>query len=631
MGHTMDDVVYQCSNQNSIYVLNASYNAYSDFGSYAHLEGVPNQREINCSKTARQPIEAPSCTSGPCNLQHKLKSFASSSTTATAVAAVAAGAAAAAATMHCTMMATTIATTMPATMSSSYVNPVATSMSTAMCSPATTALQKLFNCSSSSVGVGGIGSIGGSGGINSCGGICQNVSHRNQQQNHKHSNNNCSGHNNGAPSCLSAATATATAAATTAAAAAAHRGIVAGSDVQDVSAAGALLGSVSNKKKCTNVKSTLIAKKTKFLKFLEEEKWRNHQMLQQQAGGAAATDALGRSNEAERQAASTLPASFVAHSAVQERNSNRNNSNSLKNGNDNNHEATTSTMEQQSKLNNWSINNGNSNSNSNSNKLTNYSQQQQQMQQQDQNKQQKYKQQQQTAKSSYELYQEAADILGLSCTLCDNCRCLDCQSGYFDCDDDDSYSEHSLMDEYDEFEQYEQYDDYTSGPMTGMAMVLTMQQQRQRQQQQQEHTTGHHANCDVEQQDLPATSASYSSICYAVNCQHECNNVCIDEGPKASTSTPTSTSSSPNSDLQEEDASQSCLLPASKHRTPDVHDGKHEIAIDFDLINVTSSQVLENCETFNDLSLLDVKQQHQHHHQQQQQQQQGRQHVEPLT
>lgn len=34
---------------------------------------------------------------------------------------------------------------------------------------------------------------------------------------------------------------------------------------------------------------------------------------------------------------------------------------------------------------------------------------------------------QQQAKSSSELYQEAADILGLSCSLCDNCRCLDCQ------------------------------------------------------------------------------------------------------------------------------------------------------------------------------------------------------------
>lgn len=32
----------------------------------------------------------------------------------------------------------------------------------------------------------------------------------------------------------------------------------------------------------------------------------------------------------------------------------------------------------------------------------------------------------------------------------------------------------------------------------------------------------------------------------------------------------------------------------------------HRVAIDFDLINATCSQVLENCETFNDLSLLDA-------------------------
>lgn len=36
---------------------------------------------------------------------------------------------------------------------------------------------------------------------------------------------------------------------------------------------------------------------------------------------------------------------------------------------------------------------------------------------------------------------------------------------------------------------------------------------------------------------------------------------------------------------------------------------EHRLAIDFDLINATSSQVLENCSTFNDLSLLDAEQQ----------------------
>lgn len=32
-------------------------------------------------------------------------------------------------------------------------------------------------------------------------------------------------------------------------------------------------------------------------------------------------------------------------------------------------------------------------------------------------------------KSSSEVYREAAQMLGLSCTLCDSCRCLDCQVG----------------------------------------------------------------------------------------------------------------------------------------------------------------------------------------------------------
>ncbi|XP_076679467.1 uncharacterized protein LOC143374836 isoform X2 [Andrena cerasifolii] len=39
-------------------------------------------------------------------------------------------------------------------------------------------------------------------------------------------------------------------------------------------------------------------------------------------------------------------------------------------------------------------------------------------------------------KSSTELYKEAVEILGLTCSLTDSCRCIDCQSNYFDCDDD---------------------------------------------------------------------------------------------------------------------------------------------------------------------------------------------------
>ncbi|XP_066582267.1 uncharacterized protein [Prorops nasuta] len=39
-------------------------------------------------------------------------------------------------------------------------------------------------------------------------------------------------------------------------------------------------------------------------------------------------------------------------------------------------------------------------------------------------------------KSSDELYKEAVEVLGLACSFTDSCRCIDCQSNYFDCDDD---------------------------------------------------------------------------------------------------------------------------------------------------------------------------------------------------
>ncbi|XP_058838331.1 uncharacterized protein LOC131694009 [Topomyia yanbarensis] len=47
------------------------------------------------------------------------------------------------------------------------------------------------------------------------------------------------------------------------------------------------------------------------------------------------------------------------------------------------------------------------------------------------------------AKTTKDLYNEAAQLLGIKCTLSDSCRCIDCQSQYFDCDDFDSYSEYS--------------------------------------------------------------------------------------------------------------------------------------------------------------------------------------------
>ncbi|XP_021916086.1 uncharacterized protein LOC110828073 [Zootermopsis nevadensis] len=47
-------------------------------------------------------------------------------------------------------------------------------------------------------------------------------------------------------------------------------------------------------------------------------------------------------------------------------------------------------------------------------------------------------------KSSTELYREAAALLGLTCSMNDSCRCIECQSHYFDFDDDDRRTETGL-------------------------------------------------------------------------------------------------------------------------------------------------------------------------------------------
>ncbi|EDW59998.2 uncharacterized protein Dvir_GJ21119 [Drosophila virilis] len=533
---TMDDMVYQCSNQNSIYVLNAGYNpTYGEFGAHAL---AATGREMNGSsssgsRTASNSIGA-SCSSAACSLQHKFKTFGTANGNSSAAAATAA-------------------------------TPVATSMSTAMCSPATAALQKLFNCN---VTVGGGGSIGDN---------CQNVSHRNQQQGHSNTNNNnncpVGSHNN---SCLSAT--------------ASHRcrcvahedaangtaigngngsgcgcgcksGCGSGNGVATAAGALPLLGAVANRKKCTNVKSTLIAKKTKFLKILEEEKWRSNQQQQQltpdeaEACGATQQPSRANSNGADPHAAAA--SSFAAHSAGKDNNSNMKNHNS-NNNNNNSQEAAgvgagagVGAEQQQNKLNNWSMHNDNNN------KLANYTQQQERGA--GERKLESYKQANRS--SSYELYQEAAEILGLSCSLCDNCRCLDCQSGYFDCadDDDESYSEQSLMDEYDdEYDYGYGYEEQMLLPAghTNQSAMTQAEGQRER-------------DSEQEQQ---------LELCYAVDCQQNCSKV---DGP---------------SESQE---SGSEWMSKSEQR----------LAIDFDLINATSSQVLENCSTFNDLSLLDAEQQ----------------------
>lgn len=459
----MDDMVFQCSNQNSIYVLNASYGSYGDYGTYA-----ATKREINGSRSrAANPIGS-TCSSGV--LQHKFKTFGSAAATAAAAAAAAPPAMDAA-----------------AGGAANYVNPVATSMSTAMCSPATAALQKLFNCS---VGV-----------------ACQNVTHAHSNHtnqgsssissSHIHisgSNNNAaaSNHNN---SCLSAAGGVGLQGARNRSRSGECLDGAAGAVTSPAGGAGGL--PLLPKKKCTNVKSALIAKKTKFLKYLEEEKWRSNAAVPEDAGAI--------SNEAEP----STP-------------SGNNNGGNLKNQS-NSREAGSGTGSgsgsgcgsggQPNKPTNWSMHNEDT-----STSLASHQQLQQQ------------------AKSSSELYQEAADILGLSCSLCDNCRCLDCQSGYFDCDDDDeSYSEQSLMDdEYDEFD------------------------------------------CGAEELQAAMTAARHQDVPRMPCC------------PLGASSHLAHKVDSP-----------------AVHMPPQSESLGHRVAIDFDLINATCSQVLQNCETFNDLSLLD--------------------------
>ncbi|XP_017024814.1 autotransporter adhesin BpaC [Drosophila kikkawai] len=476
MAQTMDDMVFQCNNQNSIYVLNASYGAYGDYGTYA-----ATKREINGSQSrAANPIEA-TCSSGGVVLQHKFKTFGTA-TTATATTTAAEG-----------------GVDVAAGSASNYVNPVATSMSTAMCSPATAALQKLFNCS--------------------VGGACHNVTQTHPQtlgqiQDHSHitSHHSISSSNNNAPasshnnSCLSAAGGVTQNGR--------NRSRSGGESLDGpagVTTAGAGVGAgaagglpLMPKKKCTNVKSALIAKKTKFLKYLEEEKWRSNAV-------AAAEDAGAISNEAEPP---------------------NNNGGNLKNQSNSREAAyrggsgygsgSGSEQRQLNKLSNWSMHNeDNSTSTAPAALLTSQQQHQQQ------------------AKSSFELYQEAADILGLSCSLCDNCRCLDCQSGYFDCDDDDeSYSEHSLMDDEYEFE----------------------------------------FDCTAEELQAVLTGRD-----------RELEPCCQPLGAR------------PGSHLRHNGASPD---PDTSHTQPE--SVGHRLAIDFDLINATCSQVLQNCETFNELSLLDA-------------------------
>ncbi|GJQ82764.1 hypothetical protein Trydic_g19772 [Trypoxylus dichotomus] len=45
-----------------------------------------------------------------------------------------------------------------------------------------------------------------------------------------------------------------------------------------------------------------------------------------------------------------------------------------------------------------------------------------------------------TRRSSIDLYEEAASILGLTCAQTDNCKCIECQCHYFDFEEEIDFS-----------------------------------------------------------------------------------------------------------------------------------------------------------------------------------------------
>uniref|UniRef100_W8B287 DUF4802 domain-containing protein n=1 Tax=Ceratitis capitata TaxID=7213 RepID=W8B287_CERCA len=205
--------------------------------------------------------------------------------------------------------------------------------------------------------------------------------------------------------------------------------------------------SSNNKKKSVNLKPSLIAKKTKFRKFIEEEKWRANEECTGEneflhSGDNACLDCTGprtpiefhtnscvkESNAAE---STMLTASMAAMASCESYNT------TVKhdwNGKlDESAAGSGSKRHQEQKQSSYWSGNGDSSH--------------QQKHAQPQLEVWKLSQQQ---KSNYDLYKEATELLGLSCTLCDNCRCLECQSSYFDCDDSDSLSDLSNSEEFDE-------------------------------------------------------------------------------------------------------------------------------------------------------------------------------------
>ncbi|XP_067629692.1 uncharacterized protein [Eurosta solidaginis] len=181
----------------------------------------------------------------------------------------------------------------------------------------------------------------------------------------------------------------------------------------------------NKKKKSAYVKPSLIAKKTKFRKFIEKEKWntcdeevsknecQRHRTNNNgciHCSGFTTPDkcrtnsCVKESNAAESTALTATKAAMVTcgplNNIVKYYWNSKIDSNDAGSG--------TKRNQRQMKSSNWSENDDNNN------------QQQENLQM--------LKSSQQRQKNNYELYKEAAELIGLSCTLCDNCRCLECQS-----------------------------------------------------------------------------------------------------------------------------------------------------------------------------------------------------------
>ncbi|XP_053965476.1 uncharacterized protein LOC128867900 [Anastrepha ludens] len=359
----MDDMIFQSSTQNSVYVLNSNYRSYGDFARLDFIDpnDMNNKNVSNCQNSLASRSGNRSCCASSRAMQNKLRNSGNGVTETIG----------------------NIVTSPPAL---SVAALSTTTTPAAKCLPPTAAFQNFFNCSYVA---------------NASGGNCTNS---------MHGEGRCGG----------------------------------GVDASAGQGVNKIKSNNSNKKKCANVKPSLMAKKTKFRKFIEEDKWR--------AGDEGAGENVYQysisNNDRVGCTGSVTPTEFHTSSYVKESNTAESTTltasmaaiatcgplnNIVKhywNGKmDANAVDDNKRHQQQNQSNNWSGSGDSNNQKRQQLEVLKSSQQQ---------------------KSNYELYKEAAELLGLSCTLCDNCRCLECQSKYFDCDDSDSYSEFSNSDEYDE-------------------------------------------------------------------------------------------------------------------------------------------------------------------------------------